>query len=276
MNRIELVQFLDSFFASLKTAGARADVKPLFDLASSFDPAFPLSIPILRELAEFGSGGCGVDQAGKMGLLQKRLNRIYLRLCQVQDELSHLDLKKAVPDSSRSQSLEDYVFSQIDFSRYREIESFYFEALFADGMEDFSEVFFRKNFSLGRKEIKSLVEESYKKDESFYKLKKGNPFILSVIRTLETSLESLPLFTVEEIDQELKNLLALVGAGEVNDKFYAEAGKVFSLLVFSLDNAKITHRDGMTTKLFISGEGELSGTFRPANKPWTRVLIPAV
>jgi len=85
------------------------------------------------------------------------------------------------------------------------------------------------------------------------------------MRTLETSLDTLPLLGLEEIMRELDRIPAKYGGRENQEKLY-------SLLITSLDGVLITHDDGMTTKLFITDSGELSGTFRPADKPWTLEL----
>ena len=246
-------------------------LKPFVDFLLSLKKDKP--IPILRDLATLVSD----TKTGhrQMDLLKKRLDRVYMRLCLQQKELGSLDLKKAYSDISSgklksSGSLEDYVFSRIDFSRYREISSADFESFFLEGTADFPDSFFRVNFRLGYEEIRLLILESYKREGDVYKLQKEAPLILSVMRTLETSLEASPLFTIEEIQSELDFLKDIAGA---NAKM-PEAKNLFSLLVASLDNADIIHKDNMISKLFIPPQGGLSGTFRPGDKPWTRVLIP--
>ena len=92
------------------------------------------------------------------------------------------------------------------------------------------------------------------------------------MRTLETSLEDKPLFTPEEIVEEVKQL-----AGGSRVSFPLEIRNLdalYSLLISSLDNVVITHEDDMETRLIISAEGNLEGIFQPENKPWTRILIP--
>ncbi|MCL2381282.1 MAG: hypothetical protein FWC64_06775 [Treponema sp.] len=197
------------------------------------------------------------------GFLRGRMERRYARLCRVADELGRLDLKKAAPGGS----LEDYVFSRIDFSRYRSIAGTDFEGFFLEGLGDFTGSFFETNFRIGREDIQSAIKTCYQKTEGEYRLLRENPLILSVMRTLETSLEAAPLFTAEEITGELR---AVAGDGPLPG-----VTRLYPLAVFSLDNAVFTHSDGMATRLFISPGGDLSGTFRPANKPWTQVLIPA-
>ncbi|MDR1803529.1 MAG: hypothetical protein LBQ94_07975 [Treponema sp.] len=197
------------------------------------------------------------------------IHRRYLRLCRLQEELAGLDLKKAKPGDS----LEDFVFSKIDFSRYREIEVSYFETLFLEGLKDFDEAFFKEKFYLDKKEIQSMIETSYKKTEGLYRLQRENSMILSVMRTLETSLEDLPLFTPEEIGEELKKIPGFDGGNP--GSFSPEIRNVetlFPLLVLSLDGVVI-RGEGMETKLFVSAEGNLEGIFQPDNKPWTRVLL---
>ena len=224
---------------------------------------FPL--PRLRDLADWVGG----KDSGS-GPLKRRIERFYMRFCRLQEELSRLDLKKARLGATLGvngyKTLEDYAFSSIDFSRYRKIAETEFGKFFPEGLTDFDESFFKRNFFLGRKEIQSVIEESYQKAEGEYRLLRENSLILSVMRTLETSLEAAPLFTPEEIAAELQSL-----PGPVREKL---PKPFYPVLVSALDNALVTHNDGITTKLFIAGGG-LSGTFRPGDKPWTQVLIPA-
>jgi len=243
----------------------------------------PFPIPLLRDVADLASG----KNRGN-GPLKRRMERRYMRLCRLQDELGRLDLKKGAANVSSGVSPEDFIFSQIDFSRYRKIAERDFDLLFPEGLTDFDEAFFKKNFGLGRKEIQSTIEESYKKAEPSaevedaasmirgspaageYRLERETPLILSLMRTLETSPEAAPLFTAAEIMEELQNL-----PHPIKEKLLPGIKQHYPLFVSSLDNALVTHSDGMTTKLFISPGGDLSGTFRPGNKPWTQVLIPA-
>ena len=284
MNRLEAIQFLESFFSRLNEAAAGrrpADLKAFQELLISLKHDISLSIPLLRELAALGLSRESARAKGE-GILRGRMNRRYLRLCRVQEELTRLDFKKADPSGKNSGlarnfaqnfALEDYVFSQIDFSRYREIEARYFETLFLEGLADFDVSFYNKAFGRSMDEIQSLIKESYKKTEGFYKIQKDNPLILSVMRSLETSLEDLPLLGREEIQKELENLIAYVEGEKSRGRIRTQPDKFYALLVSSLDAVQITHEDGMTTKLFMSKEGDLSGTFRPGDKPWTRVLI---
>ena len=159
--------------------------------------------------------------------------------------MSGLDFKNATPGTTP----EDFIFSRIDFSRYREIHEKDFNYLFLDGIEDFDEVFFKENFKLDIEEIKPIIENCYEKVDGIFILRRENPLILSIMRTLETSLEDKPLFSPEETGEEL-----------------------YDLLLTSLNGVTVIHKDGMETRLFASEEG-LSGTFQPGGKPWTRVLI---
>jgi hypothetical protein len=239
-------------------------LKPFFD----FILPQPLSIPLLRELALLSAGAATASL--EPGPLISGIHRRYLRLCRLQGELAGLDLKKAKPGDS----LEDFVFSKIDFSRYKEIEVKYFETLFLEGLKDFDEAFFKEKFYLDKKEIQSMIETSYKKTEGVYRLQRENSMILSVMRTLETSLEDLPLFTPEEINEELKKLPGFDdGSLWSFSPEIRNVAALFPLLVLSLDGIVI-RGEGMETKLFVSAEGNLEGIFQPDNKPWTRILIP--
>ena len=281
MTRLEVYQFLISFFAGLKNTTAPqvvngAQLQRFFDLVLSLKRDLPVSIPLLRALAALTRA----EESKEENLIKRRIDRRYRRLCRVQEELGRLDFKKAAPHKSPGTALEDFVFSQIDFSRYMKMDEQDFEQLFPEGLTDFDEVFLQKSFGCGKTEIQSLITASYKKTDGTYRIQTGDPgkepLILSVMRTLETSLETLPLFTAGETEEELKSLLNFVeGSGEKSRRRIPGMERLFPLLVSGLDNALIPHGDGMTTKLFISPRGDLSGTFRPGNKPWTIVLIPA-
>jgi len=242
------------------------------------------SIPLFLELAGFITKKKAPDKREGIllegflydGLFYRRLNRHYLRLCRVTSELDRLDLSKVAPYSLQAFSLEDFVFSNIDFSRYREIAEKDFGLFQPEALADFSEEFFRKNFGFCRVEVQSIIEGSYKKtqgqfiNEGKYKMIRENPLILSIMRTLETSLDNLPLFTFEEMQEEVAKL----PDHTIKRTIIPDVDTLYRHLVSSLDNVTVTHEDGMVTKLFVSREGELTGTFRPGNKPWTRVLIP--
>jgi len=246
LNRVEAIRIL----------------KPLFDPVLTQ----PLSVPLLRELALLGTA-----RADIAGQLKRGVHRRYLRLCRLQGELARLDLKKAKPGVS----FEDFVFSRIDFLRYREIDDKYFDTLFLEGLADFDEAFFRGKFNLGRKEVQSLIETSYAKEEGLCRLQRENAMLLSVMRTLETSLEDQPLFTPEEISEELKRLSGFDGGGRGSlPPEIRNPDTLYHLLVLSLDDVVVAHDDGMETRLRVSAEGNLEGIFRPDNKPWTRVLVP--
>ena len=265
MNRFEVRLFLKSFFTGLASApDLRGDeTKPFLDLVLTLRQDLPLSIPLLRDLA--------LVKTGKETLfLQRKIDRLYRRLCRVQEELSRLDLKKAASGTA----LEDFVFSQIDFSRYREMDEKDYQRLFPEGLKDFDDAFYTKNFGYQREEIQSLIEGSYVKNQGIYKIQKESPLVLSVLRTLETSLETSPLFTAEEIHEELQNLIDFIGGVEKRE-LLPGMKRLYPFLVSSLENVIFSHEDGMKTKLFIGSQGDLEGTFQPGGKPWTRVLIPA-
>lgn len=243
---------------SLNRAEAIKILKPFFDLVLSCKSA---SIPILRELVFLGTGTR--PDTSESGPLKKRINRRYLRLCRIVNELGRLDFEKA----KTGVTPEDFIFSGIDFSRYREMDENDFDTIFPDGLGDFDDAMFRKNFGAEKTEIQSLIEKSYKKADGKCRLERENPLILSIMRALDISLEDLPLFTPEEIFNEQKKLPGPARKPGMET--------IFPLLVTSLDSAIISHGDGMITKLFITAKGDLSGIFQPEGKPWTRVLIPA-
>ena len=276
MKRYEVYNFLKCFFAELKNTGTSSQLKQddsFFSLILSLKQDLPVKIPLLREIAAMAMKTS--YPGGNDGLLFKKLNRLYLRLCRITEELGRLDFNKAFPGAQGALAarvaFEDFIFSQIDFSRYREINESYFRKLFLEGLIDFSGDFFTNNFGIGRSEAGKIIIESYKNKDGFYTIERDNPLILSIMRSLETSLENAVLFTPGEIGAEMKELLDFTGGRSG----ISLADELYSFLVLSLDDTLILHEDGMATRLFNSREKELSATFRPGNKPWTRVLIPA-
>ncbi|MCL2007444.1 MAG: hypothetical protein FWG77_05105 [Treponema sp.] len=244
-----------TLYAEMNRLIAIEKLTPVFDHVLSPEIKAISSFPILQEFAALSVGSKNTGQS----IIINRIKRRYLRLCRVQEELSRLDFKNA----KAGVSPEDYVFSKIDFSRYREIHKGAYESLFLESLSDFSDTFLIENFGSGRDELRNLIENSYKKAESICVLIEEKPLIISLMRTLETSLDDMPLFSDEEIANEVKSLPPILQQIE----------SIYILLVFCLDGLSITHKDGMITELFVSVDGNLSATFRPGGKPWTRVLI---
>ena len=251
--------------SAVSQARAAEVLRPFFEKILFGDCAgSSRNLPVPSVLSALAAVAAG--RHGDAAFFYDKIERRYLRLCRLQTELSGLDFKNA----PGGQSPEDFVFSSIDFTRYSEIEESRFKGVFLAGLADFGDSFFRKNFNLSGSEAKSLMESGYQKNETpegaAYKLQKPAPLILSLMRGLETSLESLPLFTPAEIQGELDALPFAVKGG---------AAKIYPLLALSLDGLLVTHKDGMATKLTYTPGGDLSGTFQPGNKPWTLVLVPA-
>jgi hypothetical protein len=221
------------------------------------DPA--LAIPLLRDLA----AGAGKNPEG---VIKKRLDRRYARLCAIQDGLNRLK----GPQPEQGASFEDFVFAQTDFSRYKIIPLENFE-LYTCGLEDYDEKFYVRNFRLSREKTAAVIAGRYQKTASGFCLLRQSPLILSIMRTLETSPDMVPLMGEDEILQELKGIYAYLEAGPFPE---GGAGGFFRFLVQTLDRVTVTHRDGRETKLFAVPGGGLSGVFRPRDKPWTLALIP--
>ena len=264
-------------------------INSLFTLINSQKEEEKLELPVLANLAMLW----GVRQAGKgilhnikPGFLERKIDRHYKRLCRVQEELNQLNKNQTKPD--KNSSFEDFVFSKINFSRYKIISVEDFNSLIPDAFMDFSEALFEKNFFHGegsgeipildegnfyRQKLLNLVEKSYEKNAGNYILKTETPLIISLMRTLDTSLENSDLFGMNDIERELFNLERISGESLPLDIGMEE---LFCQLVSSLDGLNITHNDGMKTKLFINRREDgwdLSATFMPGNKAWTRKLI---
>ena len=210
-------------------------------------------------------------------LVRQRIESRYRRLVFVHKELNRLNVLAKQESLSLPQfpplasyfsenplpgrSFEDFVFSCIDFSFYKKIDAEEFTLLFDKGLDDYGDAFYQKAFSMSREEVQKTISESYEsyiKEGSFYLCKKSSPLLLSIMRTLHTSLDFAPL---------------LGGGDEGQIKAAAEV----------LDGLAIRHGDGMETKLFMPKAGEkipgiqgrplLCGTFYPLGKACTIALL---
>ncbi|MDR1142956.1 MAG: hypothetical protein LBK77_01905 [Spirochaetaceae bacterium] len=193
--------------------------------------------------------------------IRRRIESRYRRICFVHRELAKLDAaakRSGAPGASAKDkaegnaaagSFEDFVFSRIDFSIYKKIDAEEFRLLFDEGLSDYEELFFRKAFAMNRKQVRETIRASYIRVGPFYVCKGAGPLLLSIMRTLHTSLEFAPLLTG-------------------NDAADAEQ---LGLLRAALDGVVIRHDDGMETRLFIK-DNSLYGTFRPMNKAYTLML----
>jgi hypothetical protein len=298
------------------------------DPAPGFSPeAGPGGLtPVLRDIAELCAGAAAAKQGGVFrgpGILAERLDRRYRRVCIVQAELGRLDLKKADPGAE----LEDFVFGETDFSAYNQIPETVFRALYLDGLNDFRDGFFVKAFGLERAAAAAAIARGYQKIGPVYYSRNPypegnlrasrsaadprrphtgspNPLMLSLMRTLETSLEFAPLFTQEEILRECNGLIRFLRDASIlgGENFFYLAQNfraLFGGILRGLHNAAFTHPDGMVTVLTASPAANaavlddavtddavtddavtddavtLRGIFHPAGKAYTLPLISA-
>ena len=207
-------------------------------------------------------------------LVRQRIESRYRRLVFVHRELNRLNAlakleslaKEKIPAQQKEpmpgRSFEEYVFSRIDFSLYKKIDAEEFVLLFDKGLDDYEDFFYQKAFSMNREEVQNTINNSYINAGPFYLCKKSSPLLLSIMRTLHTSLDFSPL----------------LGSGDISKKDQLQA------VAESLDGLVICHDDGMETKLFIpkadkkipgiQGRPLLCGTFYPLGKACTIALLP--
>lgn len=203
------------------------------------------------------------NNAGALiALVRRRIESRYRRIGFVHSELAKLAGKqKAGGKAASGGSFEDFVFSTIDFSVYQKISAEEFTLLFDEGLSDFDEEFYRKAFGIDRENVREAIFRSYIRVGPFYVCRKSSPLILSIMRSVHTSLEFAPLFTAADL-----------GEG-------AEAEERYRSLIAALDGVVIRHEDGTETALFVpagaeSAEGAaLCGTFYPQGKAHTVILI---
>jgi hypothetical protein len=205
-------------------------------------------------------------------LVRRRIESRYRRICCVHRELAKVNAaarRKTGNGGGADKggaafggSFEDFVFGQIDFSEYQKIGAEEFTLLFDEGLSDFDETFYQKAFKTSRESIRQTILRSYIQAGPFYVCKKASPLILSIMRSLHTSLEFAPLLAPSDLGND-------AGGGAERDAQYRS-------LAAALDGVVIRHDDGMETRLFApeKGGGALCGTFHPLGKAHTITLIP--
>jgi hypothetical protein len=227
-----------------------------------------------------------VDRAGPLGA---RLNRRYIRVRTVQDELGKLDFEKARPGAA----LDDFVFEQTDFSVYKKIDAGEFN-LFSAGLEDYDDDFYAGTFRMGREKTGALINSAYKRIGAFYYINQEkhlhNPLLMAVMRTLHTSLAFRPLVSGEELRDEFTAVVQYLAANKViEEKTFSPALQNFNAVYYDflklLDGSAVLHADGMVTALAAGSVTEaasaggagiaLKGIFHPRNKAYTMCLAKA-
>jgi hypothetical protein len=234
-------------------------------------------MPVLSDIAVLGAGG---GAGPSPGLIRRRLDRRYARICVVYRELSKLDFTKAKPGTG----FEDLVFAQTDFDAYGKISREDFNAFFDEGLDDFEDSFYRYNLMMDRSAVQSAISRWYKSDGDYYVHTGANPLLLGIMRSLHTALDFAPLIRPGEALEETALLIRFLQSKSVlgEDALLAlnqNPDALFFALLRSLDKATVTHPDGAATTLFIQEGSDppvLCGTFRPENKAHTiRLTRPA-
>jgi hypothetical protein len=242
-----------------------------------------LQMPLLSDIAVLGGGGAGGAGGAARngpGLVQRRLDRRYARICVVYRELSKLDFTKARSGTG----LEDMVFAQTDFDRYKKISREDFILFFDEGLEDFEDSFYKYNLMMERGAVRRAISRRYKQEGDYYVCDGENPLLQGIMRTLHTALDFAPLFSAAEVLGEGAFLIrflqskSAMGADALS-ALTENLDQLFSLLIKSLDKVQATHPDGMTTTLFVQDGSDppiLCGTFYPEHKAHTiRLTRPA-
>jgi hypothetical protein len=277
---------ISSFFTGLKnkTCNHEAVKQFLADLPDI--PVNALAIPVLREIRDL-SAGAGAPAYPGGGMIRTGLESRYRRIRFVYQELKNLDFKQAKPGVL----FDDFVFEQTDFEIYKKIPKEDFYLLYDAGLEDFDDKFYKKKFGINRNAARTIISQMYRQDDSSYYCKEEkilrNPLLISIMRTLHTSLEFAPLIERKELLKECTGLIRflLTQSDMGKDMFFYMAqgfNELFYLLLCTLHNVTVVQSDGMSTTLFTASAGgaaasafTLWGTFRPLNKAHTIPLVPA-
>jgi hypothetical protein len=201
------------------------------------------------------------EELEKLNALVKLEPLAKQELSEKPEQNTRVEEKKPKPNALTGRSFEDFVFSRINFSVYKKIDTEDFNLLFRDGLSDYDDPFYMNFFAMNREEAAKIINESYVKAGPVYLCKKSSPLLLSIMRTLHTSLEFAPLLGSADIP------------GSEDIKAAAEV----------LDGLVIKHDDGMETNLFIPKPEDnspnvqstalLCGTFHPLGKACTITLI---
>jgi hypothetical protein len=269
--------------SSTNSEGVYADAVEVFlRLLRTLPEELALQMPVLSDIAALGNrGGAGGAGRSGPGIIRRRLDRRYARICVVYKELGKLDFNKAKPGIG----LEDMVFAQTDFGVYGKIRREDFNAFFDEGLDDFEDSFYKYNLMMDRSAVRRAISRWYKREGDCYVYTGANPLLLGIMRSLHTALDFAPLIRAGEALEECAFLIRFLQSksaiGEDALSSLAQNQDIlFPALLKSLDGAKATHPDGMTTTLFIregSGPTALYGTFLPENKAHTirLALAPA-
>jgi hypothetical protein len=229
-------------------------------------------MPALSDIAVLGNADAA-GRAGRSGIIQKRLDRRYARICAVYRELSKLDFTKA----GTGTGLEDMVFAQTDFDVYGKIKREEFIALFEEGLDDFEDSFYKYNLMMDRAAVQRAISRGYKSEGDYYVCAGENLLLRGIMRSLHTALDFAPLIRPGEALEETARLIRFLQAKSALGEDALSAltenqDALFAALLRSLDKATAIHPDGRITTLFIQKGSDppvLYGTFLPENKAHT-------
>jgi hypothetical protein len=220
-------------------------------------------LPVLADIAALCAAAVPAGRES-WGPVLRGLDRRYLRVRFVQGELERLDFRKAGEDAA----FNDFVFDQIDFTAYREIADEQFALFSGEGIGDFEGAFLERAFHLDGEKIKTLIAGAYTRAGGFYHIKRegllSDPLLMSLLRTLQTSLSFAPLFTADAVLGECRRLSG-----------FPADGRLYDSLLKAAHGAAFVHADGMRTELAaVQEEGALTlrGVFHPCGKAYTITL----
>jgi hypothetical protein len=264
----------------MRSEGASAQaVQGFLRLLRTLPEELARQAPVLGDIALLGAGTLGRGPSNP-GIIQKRLDRRYARICVVYRELGKLDFNRAAPGLG----IEEVIFAQTDFSVYRSISREDFEVFFDQGLEDFEDSFYKYNLMMDREAVRRAISRCYKHEGGRYVYDGENLLLLGIMRSLHTALDFAPLIDPGETLKETGLLIRFLQSQSVLEEdalsaLSENAEPLYYALLGSLDGARPVHPDGKTASLFIregSDPPVLCGTFYPENKPHTIPLTRSV
>jgi hypothetical protein len=255
---------ISQFLAQLESHDVTLNVLKPFLTAL---PVLPLDLPLLQGIGKYLSGDTN-------NIVTKNIDRRYRRIAFVQQSLEKINFSKAKPDSK----FEDFIFAQSDFSIYEKIDAETFQCFYIDGLDDLSDDFFTRILSRNKSEIQNIISARFKLVDGFY-VSDGNPFLISILRSIHTSLDFAPFPNQNQCYSELEKLLEFLQKNvNLPDRFFQylaqEEDDLFCALLGLFDKTEIMHRDGMKSRFVFgeeNGNAALFIVYHPHGKAYTKL-----
>lgn len=212
---------------------------------------------LIKEIAHF------IAHPGRdRGIAYKKANSRYLKLKLVDEKTKELTSNVELQNSLKSESdYTDYMLSSININK---IESYLFEALFIDGIEDLDNSLFIKHYGMSKSAIKQLIKKSYSKLGTYYILNKSVLknykllyFLNDVMKYIRGSIQITDILDSPTLNSELTvffNYITTKFSLNIDlEDIYNEQNKndIFVCIIALLHDATFNFYDGNTGRCFL-------------------------